>query len=275
MASARTLLTSAEKLVRDVQKSVVDLRTHIKAVQARLTRLERMRRRVVAHERQRAIAVYIDGTGSIDQFLPSTSSVAEGGRRAVYANASQDVDGAHSARSSNSRRSVATARGARTSARDRDRRPRECARRARCRAANIRGGAIDHRRSDPRRTSVPGRRGLQLLRFVERLPGARWRPDQQSPRHRHHGAARRQSSRSNGQDREDRLEPPRRMAPVDRRRVRHSLLLRAPARVHGPACEKARRLSPANTSAASATPATPREVRPTCTSRCTSKATSP
>jgi murein DD-endopeptidase MepM/ murein hydrolase activator NlpD len=95
MASARTLLTSAQKTVREVQERVVDLRAHIKAVHARLTRLGRARRTLVSRERARAIAVYIDGTGSIDQFLPGTSSVAEGGRRAVYANASQAVDGDH------------------------------------------------------------------------------------------------------------------------------------------------------------------------------------
>ena len=39
--------------------------------------------------------MYIDGTSSLDQFLPETSTVAEAGRRSVYANASQDVDGEH------------------------------------------------------------------------------------------------------------------------------------------------------------------------------------
>jgi murein DD-endopeptidase MepM/ murein hydrolase activator NlpD len=95
MANAHALLSAAQKAVHEVQARVVDLRAHIKTVHARLTRLGRARRTLVARERARAIAVYIDGTGSIDQFLPGTSSFAEGGRRAVYANASQDVDVEH------------------------------------------------------------------------------------------------------------------------------------------------------------------------------------
>jgi murein DD-endopeptidase MepM/ murein hydrolase activator NlpD len=95
MASARRLLTGAQKLVRRAQARVVDLRADIKAAHARLTRLARARRTLIARARTRAIAVYIDGTSSLDQFLPETSTVAEAGRRSVYANASQDVDSEH------------------------------------------------------------------------------------------------------------------------------------------------------------------------------------